>query len=97
MNASSPSSITSAVPDSFVTELAALIIDSLGLEMAVDTVTAATPLYGEGLGLDSIDILELSLTISKKFGIQLKSDDPNNKEIFSSVGSLAHHIAAHRA
>ena len=97
MNASNASSSSSTAPDTFVTELATLIIDSLGLEMSADEVNAATPLYGEGLGLDSIDILELSLTISKKFGIQLKSDDPNNKQIFSSVGSLATHIMAHKA
>lgn len=97
MNAINSSSSPIAASDSFVSELATLIIDSLGLEMAAGEVTASTPLYGEGMGLDSIDILELSLTISKKYGIQLKSDDPKNKEIFSSVGSLAQHIAAHRA
>lgn len=97
MNASNITSTSNAASDSFVAELAALMIESLGLEISAEEVNAETPLYGEGLGLDSIDILELSLTLSKKFGLQLKSDDPHNKQIFSSVGSLANHIATHRA
>jgi acyl carrier protein len=54
------------------------------------------PLYREGLGLDSIDILELSLAISKTYGVKLRSDDENNKTIFSSLRSLNTHIQAHR-
>jgi acyl carrier protein len=77
-------------------EVAALIVDALGLEVQPEDIAADAPLYGEGLGLDSIDILEVALVVSKKYGFQLRSDDENNVRIFQSVGSLAAHIAAHR-
>lgn len=78
-------------------ELAQLIVTSLNLEVSADEIEPDAPLYGEGLGLDSIDILELSLAISKTYGMQLKSDDKNNGEIFSSLRSLSQHIQTHRA
>ena len=78
-------------------ELAQLIITSLNLEVAVEQVEPEAPLYGEGLGLDSIDILELSLVISKTYGVQLKSDDADNSRIFSSLRSLSQYIQQHRA
>ena len=59
-------------------ELAQLIVTSLNLEVSADEIEPEAPLYGEGLGLDSIDILELSLAISKTYGVQLKSDDADN-------------------
>ena len=78
-------------------ELAALIVGELNLEdVQLDTVTADTPLYGDGLGLDSIDILEIALLISKKYGFELRSDNPDNEKIFASLGSLAAYVAAHR-
>ena len=77
-------------------ELAQLIVTSLNLETAADDINPEEPLYGEGLGLDSIDILELSLAISKKYGLQLKSDDADNSKIFSSLRSLNQHIQKHR-
>ena len=55
---------------------------------------ADDPLYGEGLGLDSIDMLEISLVISKQYGFQLKSDNENNVKIFASLRSLSEHIAS---
>jgi acyl carrier protein len=61
-----------------------------------DTLTPDTPLYGEGLGLDSIDILEIALLISKKYGFELRSDNPDNEKIFASLGALAAYVAAHR-
>jgi acyl carrier protein len=73
-------------------ELAQLIVTSLNLEVAADEIDPEAPLYGEGLGLDSIDILELSLAISKTYGVQLKSDDEDNNRIFSSLRSLNQHI-----
>ena len=73
-------------------ELAQLIVTSLNLEIAADAIEPEAPLYGEGLGLDSIDILELSLAISKTYGVQLKSDDADNNRIFSSLRSLNQHI-----
>jgi acyl carrier protein len=78
-------------------ELAQLIVTALNLEVSADEITPDAPLYGDGLGLDSIDILELSLAISKKYGLKLKSDDPNNRQIFSSLRNLNNHIQQHRA
>ena len=78
-------------------ELAQLIVTSLNLEVSASEIEPEAPLYGEGLGLDSIDILELSLAISKTFGVQLKSDDADNNKIFSSLRSLNDHIQQHRA
>jgi acyl carrier protein len=78
-------------------ELAALMIGELNLEdIQLDSLTADTPLYGEGFGLDSIDILEIALLISKKYGFELRSGDPENKKIFASLGALAAYVAAHR-
>ena len=77
-------------------ELAVLIVDALNLEVQPGEIAADAPLYGEGLGLDSIDILEVALVVSKKYGFQLRSDDENNVKIFQSLGSLAAHIATHR-
>jgi len=78
-------------------ELAALIVGELNLEdVQLDTLTADTPLYGEGLGLDSIDILEIALVISKKYGFELRSDNPDNEKIFASLGALAAYVAQHR-
>jgi acyl carrier protein len=78
-------------------ELAQLIVTSLNLEVAANEIEPEAPLYGEGLGLDSIDILELSLAISKTYGVQLKSDDADNNKIFSSLRNLNQHIQQHRA
>lgn len=78
-------------------ELAQLIVTSLNLEVAADDIEPEAPLYGEGLGLDSIDILELSLAISKTYGVQIKSDDADNSKIFSSLRNLNRHIQQHRA
>jgi len=77
-------------------ELAQLIVTSLNLEVSADEIEPDAALYGEGLGLDSIDILELSLAISKTYGVQLKSDDADNNKIFSSLRSLNEHIQQHR-
>lgn len=63
-------------------ELAALMIGELNLEdIQLDALTADTPLYGEGFGLDSIDILEVALLISKKYGFELRSGNPDNQKI----------------
>ena len=84
-------------PDSLlVGELRELIVSSLNLEDVPPDAGADTPLYGEGLGLDSIDILEIALVVSKRYGLQLRADDGNNAEIFRSLGSLAAYVAAQR-
>jgi acyl carrier protein len=77
-------------------EVATLIVEALNLEMAPSEIDPEAPLFGEGLGLDSIDILEVALVVSKKYGFQLRSDDSNNTRIFQSLRSLCQHIAANR-
>jgi acyl carrier protein len=76
--------------------LAELIVDSLNLETPAPEIEPDAPLYGEGLGLDSIDVLEMSLAISKAYGVQLRSDDPDNGRIFRSLRSLNEHVQARR-
>jgi acyl carrier protein len=78
-------------------EVAEMIIETLNLEDTnVDDIDPETALFGEGLGLDSIDALELSLAISQRYGFQIKSDDSENQRIFSSLRALAQHIEAKR-
>jgi acyl carrier protein len=72
--------------------LAELIVATLNLEPRPAEIDPLAPLYGEGLGLDSIDILEIALAVSKTYGIRLRSDDGNNQKIFSSLRSLNRHI-----
>ncbi|MBK6852136.1 MAG: acyl carrier protein [Burkholderiales bacterium] len=78
-------------------EVAALLVEALNLDVAPDAIDPQAPLYGDGLGLDSIDILEVALVVSKRYGFQLRSDDENNVRIFASLASLADHIAAQRS
>lgn len=78
-------------------ELARLIIETLNLDMKAEDIDPAAPLFGEGLGLDSIDVLEIALAISKTYGIKLRSDDKDNAKIFSSLRSLSGHIQQFRA
>jgi acyl carrier protein len=77
-------------------ELAELIVSALNLDLSADEIDPAAPLYKEGLGLDSIDILEIALSVSKTYGFQLKSDDADNVRIFSSLRSLSDHVGQHR-
>jgi acyl carrier protein len=77
-------------------ELCQLIVKTLNLEMTANEIDPEAAIYGEGLGLDSIDILEISLAISKQYGFQLKSDDENNKVIYRSVRNLSAHVEANR-
>ena len=77
-------------------DLAALIVSTLSLDIEPGAIDPAAPLFGEGLGLDSIDALEIALAISKHYGFELRSDDERNKSIFSTLDSLAGHIAANR-
>jgi acyl carrier protein len=78
-------------------ELAQLIVTTLNLETQAADVNPDAPLFREGLGLDSIDILEIALAVSKTYGIRLRSDDDNNQKIFSSLRSLNQHIQQSRA
>ena len=77
-------------------EVAALLVEALNLDIDPGSIDPAAPLYGEGLGLDSIDILEVALVVSQRYGFQLKSDDEDNVRIFKSLASLAEHIGANR-
>lgn len=74
-------------------ELAVLVVEGLNLE-DVDPaqVDLGAPLFGAGLDLDSLDMLEISLLIQQRYGVKLKADDPNNEAIFASLQSLAEHI-----
>jgi acyl carrier protein len=77
-------------------EVAALMIESLNLETTADEIAPDNPLFGEGLGLDSIDVLEVALVVSKRYGLQLRADNADNQHIFSSLRTLCDYIAAHR-
>jgi acyl carrier protein len=73
-------------------ELAELMVSCLNLEIAAGDIEPEAPLYREGLGLDSIDILEVALAIQKTYGIHLRSDDQDNTRIFRSLRSLSEHV-----
>jgi acyl carrier protein len=78
-------------------ELAELIVENLNLEsVEASAIDPETPLFGGPLGLDSIDALEISLAVSRHYGFQLRSDNPDNQRIFSSLRTLAAHIEQHR-
>jgi len=78
-------------------EVGELIIESLNLEdMTLEEFDPEAALFNEGLGLDSIDALELSMALSVKYGFQLRSDDPDNARIFSSLRVLSEHVEANR-
>jgi acyl carrier protein len=78
-------------------DLAGLIVATLDLEISPTAIDPTAPLYRDGLGLDSIDILELALAISKTYGIKLRSDDEQNSQTFASLRALNNHIEQHRA
>lgn len=77
-------------------EVADLMIECLNLEVAANQIAPDAPLYGDGLGLDSIDVLEVALVVSKRYGLQLRADSADNQHIFSSLRSLTDYIAAQR-
>jgi acyl carrier protein len=77
-------------------EVAELMIECLNLEVTANQISPDAPLYGDGLGLDSIDVLEVSLAVSKRYGLQLRADNADNQQIFSSLRSLTGYIAAQR-
>lgn len=80
----------------FEKEVGKLIIEAVNLEISPNDIDPDQPLFREGLGLDSIDMLEIALSVSKKYGFQLKSDDKNNAAVFSSLRALAAHIEKQR-
>src|SRR3954467_14013147 len=85
-----------SVDPALLSEIAGLIRSALNLEIAADEIDPKAPLYKEGLGLDSIDILEVALVISRRYGFKLKEDDQDNARIFRSLDNLAAHVAERR-
>jgi acyl carrier protein len=97
MNAPMPTRADPARPQTTAEQqLAELIVATLRLEVTPNEIIPDEPLFGGGLGLDSIDALELALAVSRTHGIELRSDDDRNQQIFASLASLSHHIEAHR-
>ena len=79
-------------------EIKKLIVDSLGLEDIVpEDINSEAPLFGDGLGLDSIDALELGLALRKTFNVTINSDDESTRQSFRSVASLAQFILSQKA
>lgn len=76
-------------------ELATLIVSALDLEVTPEEIPLDDPLFGDGLGLDSIDALEISLEIAKKYGVEIKAEDERNQQIFGSLRSLAAFVGQH--
>jgi acyl carrier protein len=77
-------------------ELGGLIVTTLNLEIEPGQIEPEAPLFKDGLGLDSIDILEIALVVSKTYGVKLRADDKSNPEIFRSLRSLNRHIRQNR-
>ena len=79
-------------------ELAQLLVESLNLEdVEAGAIDPEAPLFNSGLGLDSIDALELALAISKHYGFQLRSDSDENRRIFASLRALSAHVETSKA
>lgn len=85
-----------SVATSLLDEVARLIVETLNLDLVPSDIDPDAPLFREGLGLDSIDALELALALSRRYGFQLRADDPDNKRIFSSLRALSEHVQTKR-
>ena len=84
--------------DDLISQLKTMLIEGLRLEdIQPDDISPDAPLFGEGLGLDSIDALEIGVMLSRQFGIKITSNDKRNNQIFSSLRSLAEFIADNRS
>ena len=88
--------VSSETVDALWPVVVALIIEALNMELEPGEVDPDGPLYGDGMGLDSIDMLEISLVISKRYGFQMRSDNEDNEKIFASPRALAAYIASQR-
>lgn len=79
-------------------EIKELIVEALMLDdVSPEDIDSSAPLFVEGLGLDSIDALELAMAIDKRFGVRIRADDEANKSIFANVKNLAAYVAQNRA
>ena len=83
-------------PEAQELALAQLIVETLNLDVPAATIDPNAPLFGEGLGLDSIDMLEIALAVSQSYGVKLRADDANNNEVFRSLASLSQYIQQQR-
>lgn len=77
-------------------ELAGLIVEALNLDVAPQDIDPQAPLYRDGLGLDSIDVLEVALVVARHYGVELRADGQENERIFASLANLAEYVATHR-
>ena len=77
-------------------ELAQVIAAATNLDIVPEQIDPMAPIFGEGLGLDSIDMLEVALAVSQRYGFSLRSDDPENRTVFASLRNLAAHIEKNR-
>ena len=78
-------------------EIKALIVETLMLEdVTAEAIETDAPLFGEGLGLDSIDSLEIAMVLEENYGVILDEDPDTNREIFQSVASLARFVQGNR-
>lgn len=73
-----------------------MIVDSLQLEVEPSAIVPEEPLFHDGLGLDSIDALELALAISRNYKVELRSEDEQNRRIFASLRALAEYVETNR-
>lgn len=79
-------------------DLARLIVETLNLEgVTAEQIEPEAQLFGAGLGLDSLDMLEISMAIEQRYGVKLRSDDPDNEKIFASLRSLCRYVHLHSA
>ncbi|MGM0516212.1 MAG: phosphopantetheine-binding protein [Pseudomonadota bacterium] len=83
--------------DALIPEVAAELVEALNLEERPDEIDPDAPLFGDGLGLDSIDVLEIALVVSRRYGLNLRSDDERNQQIFASLRDLCRFIAENRS
>lgn len=78
-------------------EMAKLLVEALNLEdIAAEEIDPNESLFGDGLGLDSIDALEIALAISQQYGVQMQADDSNTRNAFSTLASLTEFVQAHK-
>ena len=78
-------------------ELATMIVEVLALpDVGAEEIDPEAPLFGEGLGLDSIDALEIAVAIAQRYGVQLRADDEITKRVFANLRALARHVESHR-
>jgi acyl carrier protein len=77
-------------------EIAGLIVKAVDLDCPIESIDPDAPLFGDVLGLDSIDILEIAVVVSTAYGVELNSENVSNEKIFASLRALSRHVAEHR-